>query len=192
MTFADLPAPGIPPEQTFQSLIEFGALWDHVASLLKPKRVVEIGSLYGGTLWYWLQLPEVESVVSVDLIVKREPMRTEIMQARAKWRTWGDKLWSIEGSSQDPAVLEAAGRVADTIDFLFIDGDHTYEGVYDDFGLWSPLVRSGGLVAFHDTVVNGTRDEPGVRRLVAELKHRLPSIEWFDPTGGAGITAFVL
>jgi hypothetical protein len=53
------------------------------------------------------------------------------------------------------------------------------------------VVRSGGLVAFHDTVVNGTRDEPGVRQLVAELKRtwRLLSVEFFDPDG-AGITAF--
>ena len=35
--------------------------------------------------------------------------------------------------------------------FIFIDGDHSYEGVKRDFDLWSLLLRSGGWVAFHDT-----------------------------------------
>jgi predicted O-methyltransferase YrrM len=36
------------------------------------------------------------------------------------------------------------------IDFCFIDGDHTYEGVRKDFEMYSRLVRNGGIVAFHD------------------------------------------
>ncbi len=35
---------------------------------------------------------------------------------------------------------------------LFIDGDHTYEGVKKDFDMYSPLVKKGGIVAFHDIV----------------------------------------
>ena len=36
------------------------------------------------------------------------------------------------------------------IDLLFIDGDHQYASVLTDWLLYSPLVRPGGLVAFHD------------------------------------------
>lgn len=36
------------------------------------------------------------------------------------------------------------------IDLLFIDGDHIYEGVRKDFEMYSPLVRKGGIIAFHD------------------------------------------
>jgi len=36
------------------------------------------------------------------------------------------------------------------IDFLFIDGDHSIEGVQSDWNTFSPFVRSGGYVAFHD------------------------------------------
>jgi hypothetical protein len=35
---------------------------------------------------------------------------------------------------------------------FFIDGDHTYEGVSKDFSLFSPLVRKGGRIIFHDIV----------------------------------------
>jgi len=35
--------------------------------------------------------------------------------------------------------------------FAFIDADHTYNSVVRDFEAWSPLIKRGGLVAFHDT-----------------------------------------
>lgn len=38
------------------------------------------------------------------------------------------------------------------LDLLFLDGDHTYEGVKKDYENFSPLVRSGGIIAFHDIV----------------------------------------
>ena len=34
---------------------------------------------------------------------------------------------------------------------VFIDADHSYEGVKADFSLWGPMIFEGGLVAFHDT-----------------------------------------
>jgi hypothetical protein len=37
------------------------------------------------------------------------------------------------------------------IDFLFIDGDHTYEGVKLDFDLYSNLLSDKGVVVIHDT-----------------------------------------
>jgi hypothetical protein len=36
------------------------------------------------------------------------------------------------------------------IDFLFVDGDHTDEGVIRDWSEWHPFLKSGGRVAFHD------------------------------------------
>jgi predicted O-methyltransferase YrrM len=36
------------------------------------------------------------------------------------------------------------------LDVLFIDGDHSYEGVKRDWELYSPLVRAGGLIGLHD------------------------------------------
>ena len=40
------------------------------------------------------------------------------------------------------------------IDLLHIDGDHTYEGVKQDYLLYSAMVREGGLIAFHDIAVH--------------------------------------
>lgn len=37
------------------------------------------------------------------------------------------------------------------IDLLFVDGDHSYSGVASDFEHFSPWVKIGGMVCFHDT-----------------------------------------
>lgn len=184
MSFADLPASPVP---AYQNLDEFGRLWDLVAS--RPHaNVLEIGSLYGGTLWWWSFLPNVERLVSIDMVTDWDQIRPEVLEARANWPEWFPSAEIHEGNSHDPAMVESVGGL---FDFIFIDGDHTYDGVRADWLAWSPHVRPGGLVAFHDTWPNGDTIEPGVVRWVDELRHHRPSIEWTNPDG-VGICAFVL
>jgi len=69
------------------------------------------------------------------------------------------------------------------IDMLFIDGDHSYEGVRRDWQLYMPHVREFGIVVFHDTTWSlkakpraaGAETPPagrqlGVPRFVEELR----------------------
>jgi predicted O-methyltransferase YrrM len=37
------------------------------------------------------------------------------------------------------------------VEFVFIDGDHSEQGLLADWRAWSPLVESGGIVALHDS-----------------------------------------
>jgi len=55
------------------------------------------------------------------------------------------------------------------LDFLFIGGDHTYEGVRMDFEMYSPLVRSCGIVVFHD-IVPGPENVGGAPRFWGYFK----------------------
>jgi hypothetical protein len=43
-------------------------------------------------------------------------------------------------------------------DLIFVDADHTYEQVWNDVELWTPLLKSEGLMAFHDTNQEGVFD----------------------------------
>jgi hypothetical protein len=38
------------------------------------------------------------------------------------------------------------------IGLLWLDGDHTVEGVRRDFEAWAPFLEPGGVVAFHDAL----------------------------------------
>ncbi len=51
------------------------------------------------------------------------------------------------------------------IDVLFIDADHSYEGCLDDWNNFSPFVKSGGWVVFHDC----DDTSPGVERVFDEI-----------------------
>jgi cephalosporin hydroxylase len=61
---------------------------------------------------------------------------------------------SIRADSRAPTTLRRVrSRLRhNQLDLLFIDGDHSYEGVKADFENYGPLVRAGGFVAFHDIV----------------------------------------
>ena len=51
---------------------------------------------------------------------------------------------------REPSV-EAAKRFADgSLDFVYIDANHSYAAVIEDITVWTPKVRSGGIVSGHD------------------------------------------
>jgi len=75
------------------------------------------------------------------------------------------------------------------LDLLFIDGDHSYEGVKQDFLLYRELVRPGGLIMFHDVAHHAPEKKCYVDQLWNEVKVQYPSLEIIeDPRQGwAGI-----
>jgi predicted O-methyltransferase YrrM len=49
--------------------------------------------------------------------------------------------------------FDAVDDVPDEVDFIFIDGDHSLEGIKRDWNDWSGKIRTGGIIALHDTAV---------------------------------------
>ena len=78
-----------------------------------------------------------------------------------------------------------------SVDFLFVDGDHEYEGVRKDCNLYGPLVRPGGLIAFHDIVPGDEELVGGVPRFWEEFKRSHETIElvesWDQRAYGIGV-----
>jgi hypothetical protein len=55
------------------------------------------------------------------------------------------------------------------VDFLFIHGDHSCEGIWQDFKTYSPFVAPGGLIAFHDISQNPGEWTKGVAQFWREF-----------------------
>jgi predicted O-methyltransferase YrrM len=66
------------------------------------------------------------------------------------------------------------------VDFLFIDGDHTYEGVRKDFEMYFPFVRKGGIVAFHDVIQHDLKAGCHVDKFWHEIKQKYENEEFVE------------
>lgn len=63
---------------------------------------------------------------------------------------------------------EASNHFVDgTVDIVFIDAEHSYEGVKNDILKWLPKVRKGGIISGHDYAPDGSA-WPEVKRAVDE------------------------
>ena len=74
---------------------------------------------------------------------------------------------------------EAVEKIKEPIELIFIDGDHSYEGVKLDFDLYFPKVIDGGIIAFHDT----NNGHLGVQKLVEKLMLKSHNLKNFGVVG---------
>ena len=142
----------------YQDQREFWFMMEHLNKVTPaPKRILEIGSEHGAGLIFWDRVVGSEGqVISIDNTGPPHNHRWTM-----DYSTCTSDMTFIAGNSHDPAVLEQVkNTLTGPLDFIFIDGDHSYAGVKRDFEDYSPLVRKGGLVGFHDTIYG---DGPDLR-----------------------------
>ena len=130
---------------------EAALLFKTVASMIAP-RGVEIGRYHGGsTVLLAHAVGPGGFVYSIDVNGKhngkiRKQLTKLGMLDRVKLRV---------GNSLKAALPDHL------LDFVFIDGDHSYAGVRADQDRWGAAVRPGGFVIHHDM----TRYPPGAKKL---------------------------
>lgn len=159
------------------------------------KYIMEIGTYRGGTLFVFSQLAAPQAtVISLDfhfsLLGKvygaiQKPLLRKFVRN-------GKSLFLLRQNSHLPETLKVVRDILQghELDFLFIDGDHTYQGVREDFLMYSQLVREGGLIAFHDVAESGGSRE--VHRLWSELKPNYRHEEFIHTTGSGAMGIGVL
>lgn len=125
---------------------------------------VEIGCYAGGSACLVSQRKNTE-IVSIDL---GKPIPPEIPKKNFEsFNVNKNKYTYIQGNSQTIETVNKLKEIVDTIDVLFIDGDHSYTGVINDFQLYSHLVKNGGYVVFDD--YNDYKFSPEVKKAVDNL-----------------------
>jgi hypothetical protein len=165
-TDKSLPVPILQGEPEFARLVE-------LYQSLCPTAALEIGSLFGGTLYYWItRAPSGAVVVSVDMNVDPRDSRygPQVHGREHLWPEWARgadvTLHTLVGPSN---TFKATVRdlVPAGLDFVFIDANHTYTWARSDFETYWDLIKPGGIVAFHDIYRRTEIDE--VWRLWAEI-----------------------
>jgi len=149
------------------------------------KRVCEVGTYKGGTLFIWCQLAEPDArVISVDLPGGQfgGGYSEKSLPFFQSFRKPGQTLDCIRGSSHDEAIRaqfkEALGD--ERLDFLFLDGDHRYDGVKRDYEYYSEFVRPGGVIGFHDIYFREKQPEIEVHKFWNELKSKHRHLEFIE------------
>ena len=83
------------------------------------------------------------------------------------------------GKTRKPIPRSPEAQQIGGIDFLFIDGDHSYDGLKGDWEAWRGLIRPGGVVALHDSHSTPTRDIEGAGS-VAFTRDAIVHDPWFE------------
>lgn len=149
--------------------------------LMKGSRsILEIGSRYGASLFNFVaNMPDGSRVVSVDLgrcpDVKDHETGIWWKDICAHIANWHD-MHIIQGDSHSKEVIEQVTALG-PYDFIFIDGDHSSEGVRADWENYGPL---GKYVGFHDICL------PNVFPLWCEIKQTRRTVE-FAHVYGIGV-----
>lgn len=175
----------------FQNKDEIAALFN-VIQRIRPRTVIEIGTGWGGTLFLFAAVASPDAIlVSIDLpsslFGRGYPgWKESLYKSFARDR---QMIELVRGNSHQASSVEAVERILKNrpVDVLFIDGDHTYEGVKMDFELYSPMVRKGGLIALHDITPSLHNIEIEVPQFWRELRDAYENSEITFQQDEAGI-----
>jgi len=140
---------------------EIGFVYHHIAAHVGlVNAFIEVGAYEGASLYVYAGLvPKGGLVVGIDDgkrgYKKRERLKLAMgmIEAEGKRAEWirgnshrAETLAQLKALLSDPQRHPYSGYA----DFLHIDGDHSQAGSMMDWKMYGPLVRPGGLAAFHD------------------------------------------
>lgn len=152
----------------------------------KPISVAEVGVFKGNNALYMLENLNIEKLYLIDPYLKYPDYRKVSPlaygrldeaeeEAREKLKEYEDKIVWIKKFSD-----KAVNDLPNDLDFIYIDGNHSYEYVKQDMENYYPKVKENGILAGHD--IASIRHK-GVARAFAEFiieKDKTPTISKTD------------
>lgn len=129
------------------------------------KTMIEIGVRYGGTAFHLLDRFSDLKLYGIDTDISQ--FYNEEIKEKYK-----DRLIPIQGMSENVSDMIPDNSV----DIIFIDGNHNYRYVKNDILLYKSKIKQGGILSGHDI------DYPGVNQAVNELVEHYdvaPNFVWF-------------
>ena len=131
---------------------------------------VELGVWFGINCGHLLEeCPNITRLYGIDPYTEYQDwnryidnniMKQARESAREIFSRFGDRAHLIEHPSD--VAVEAFSPSG--LDFIFIDGDHSYERCYEDLNLWYSKVAKGGIFSGHDFSL------PGVNKAILQFR----------------------
>lgn len=124
---------------------------------LKPyniSNILEIGTDKGGNFYLLSNLENSGIKISIDLISSQFGEKIDVNKRNQILEKCPGKIHLINGNSHTSSTIKQIEFILKNkkLDLLFIDGDHTYEGVKQDYNNYVNFVKDGGAIVFHDIV----------------------------------------
>jgi FkbM family methyltransferase len=164
---------------------------------LNCKNILEIGTFLGGTFYTMCKLSNVNGKkISIDCLDVIAPGSEVVKQRHKEIDEYLVKFASnvviIRDNSKSEQCLQKLEKElhGESLDFIFIDGDHTYEGVKSDFNNYKKYLKDGGYIAFHDIDYPSSTVSFGceVYKFWNELKEKYEFVEFKQGSfGGIGL-----
>ena len=115
---------------------------------MKNMIVAEVGVDYGINAKNMLKLLPIKKIYLIDpyeLKLDNVPGDIRFKKAKKFLSKYKRKIVFIRKNS-----FEAVKDIPNNLDFIYLDGSHTYEDVKKDIELYYPKVRKGGILGGHD------------------------------------------
>jgi predicted O-methyltransferase YrrM len=135
-----------------QQVKEEFTLLAYFLNSFKPHNILEIGCK-GGTFYMFNKFSTGKKIgLDID---------DQYLQ-NIYFYMYGEDFTFIKANSQTEETVRSIENICNQFDFIFIDGDHSYEGVKRDFELYKKFLSPRGYIGFHDIDPNHVfRDGPG-------------------------------
>jgi len=136
----------IPTYTTNQELLK---LYELAKSLPKKSLAVEIGSYIGAS-----SLLIAKGLHNESKLICIDTWQNDAM-TEGNWDSFSEFIKNVNTVKKKIETIRNTSVLAGTnfnekIDFLFIDGDHSYDAVKKDVDIWFPKLKSGGIIVMHD------------------------------------------
>lgn len=141
------------------------------------KNYLEVGVLHGGTMNMIMKSSYPVYCVGIDIFSyygNTHDKRSSTVVSLANTKRNIDsankhnhKFDLIEGNSQDTTVIEQSYKMMPSVDLMYIDGDHSYNGLMTDIENYHKRLRPGGTLILDDY---GHRAWPDIARCVDDIK----------------------
>lgn len=153
---------------------------DYVRSKIKVENMVEIGSYQGESTTLFAHYFQPKNLYAVDPFVNGYDefdgsSTGDFTNVIHNFNLRTQKFSCIKHIKDfSYAVLDQFEN--DSLDFVYIDGDHTYEGVVKDIKMYLPKIKVGGFIAGHD--LGRESVTKALRNQLGEVDARFEDSSW--------------